>query len=175
MVEGTELEFPTYEIFRGSDSTSLSYLDEISGDLRVYKDKDPKALETRYYYRVAGVKAEPCYPSANNKADPDPYSRSMSNIEDNRFQPIEGIYDHTLAGSINIYPNPFSEFTTLKFINPNHSIYRLVVRDLSGKMVHMTSDIRENEVILNRDNLMPGYYFVELIGEQVFRGKVIVE
>ena len=43
-------------------------------------------LLRRYYYRVAGVLKRPCYPtgSSGKKDEPGPYSRSMSNIEDNR-------------------------------------------------------------------------------------------
>ena len=175
VVEGTEMEFLTYEIYRGADSTALAKLDEISGDLRVYKDKDPNSLTYKYFYRVAGVKSNPCYPAAGKKADSGPYSHSMSNIEDNRLQVVEGINNLKSAGAITIYPNPFSDFTTLKFTNPIHSEYRLVVCDLSGKVVYMKSNITGEEVVLDRGNLAPGIYFVELTGKDIFRGRVIVE
>ncbi len=175
VVEGAEMEFLTYEIYRGSDSSTLAILDEISGDLKVYKDKDPNALTYKYFYRVAGVKSNPCYPSADKKADSTPYSHSMSNIEDNRLQVVEGVNNLKSAGTINIYPNPFNETTTLQFTNPNHSEYRLAVRDLSGKVVYMSGIITGEEIVLNREGLTAGYYLVELIGESIYRGKVVVE
>jgi hypothetical protein len=174
VVEGAEMEFLTYEIYRGSDSSALTKLDEISADLRVYKDKDNNALKYRYYYRIAGVKANPCYPTGSVKAESGPYSHSMSNLEDNRLQFAEGI-DLKSAESLMIYPNPFSDYTTIRFTNPVHSEYKLLVRDLAGKAVMIISKITEEEVIIQRSSLKAGYYSVEVVGEKIFRGKMIVE
>jgi hypothetical protein len=277
VVEGTEIEFLTYEIYRGSDSISLSYLDEISGDLRVYKDKDPKALQKKYFYRVAGVKSSPCYPSENKKADPHSYSLSMSNMEDNRFkkppnhapadivldnlsidenQPFASLigrltafdpdtadshqfmlvpdtednekfiisgdsllsaesfdfeqvssftvvircidngtdnlsFDKTFTISINdvietgfadvyikglkIYPNPFRNFTTIEFTNPDRENYRLVVTNISGKIVCMEEKMYDEKIEFSRRNIPSGIYFIELRGPKVYRGKMVIE
>ncbi|KPK86548.1 MAG: hypothetical protein AMS27_04840, partial [Bacteroides sp. SM23_62_1] len=174
VVEGTEMEFLIYEIYRGSDSTVLTKIDEISADLRVYKDIDNNALKYRYFYRVAGVKANPCYPTGSSKAESGPYSHSMSNIEDNRLQVIEGINLQS-AENLMIFPNPFNDYTTIRFTNPAHSEYKLVVRDLTGKVVMIVSEISEEEVIIERNSLKAGYYSVEVVGEKIFRGKMIVE
>jgi hypothetical protein len=173
VVEGVEYEFPTYEIYRGTDSSSLTKLTEISGDLRVYKDTDQDALKKKYYYRVAGVKADPCDPTEGKKAGSGPYSQSMSNLEDNRF--LTGMNSLKSAGELSIYPNPASDYVTVRFPNPEHSVYQLIIRDLAGKVVMMKADIMEENVNMERGNLKAGYYSVEIAGDHIYRGKLILE
>jgi hypothetical protein len=49
------------------------------------------------------------------------------------------------------------------------------VRDLSGKMVMILNNITEEKVTIERDNLKAGYYSVEVVGVNIFRGKLIIE
>lgn len=173
VVEGKEMEFLTYYIYRGTDSTDLAKFDEISADLFVYKDTDPNALINKYYYRIAGVKADTCAPTGTKKADSGPYSQSMSNLEDNRF--LVGLNKIKSAEGLKIYPNPFVDYTTIVFPNPDHSKYQLSVRDITGKLVVMISNITEEKFLLERGNLKAGYYSVEIVGDRIYRGKVILE
>ena len=179
VVEGKEMEFVTYEILRGSDSSALSPIAEISADLRVYKDKDSKAIQYKYFYRVAGVKANPCYPSATLKADDTPWSHSVSNMEDNRMQETEDTTGTGLAGSyygtLNIYPNPFSQSTSIEFPNPGNRQYKLLGLDLTGKLMYMDESIHGEKIVLERRNLSSGYYIIELRGDKLYRGTMVIE
>jgi hypothetical protein len=173
-VERAEMDFVTYKIYRGSDSTNLQYFDEVSGDLRVYTDNDPNVLQGKYYYRVAGVKSDACYPTSGKKADSGPYSHSMSNIEDNRFQVgIDGLRDG--RDKLEIFPNPFSDFSTIRFNNPGHDQYRIILRDAAGKVRLIKENITDQEIKLYRGKLSPGYYYVEVAGREIYRGIVIIE
>jgi len=173
VVEGQEMEFITYEIYRGSDSTALNKIDEISADLRVYKDINPVALNNKSFYRVAGVKADPCFPTGAAKADSGPYSHSMSNLEDNRLQTsLNKLFNEQ---NLTIFPNPFSERTTIRFPNPEGTLYTLRIMDITGKVVRIHEITGQSDFILNREDLENGYYIIELRGEKVFRGKIIIE
>ena len=72
-------------------------------------------------------------------------------------------------------PNPFSETTTIKFYNPDNKTFRLTIKDSEGRVVRKAENIRGNEIIVERKDLSPGMYFVELAGDRVFWGKMIVE
>lgn len=172
-VQGSEIEFITYEIYRGSDSADLQYIDEVSADLRVYKDTDTDVLNHKYYYRVAGVKSEPCYPSTGKKDLSDEYLRSMSNLEDNKF--VSGLPETDHSTNLVIYPNPAKEGAVIRFDNTENLNYCLILRDITGKTVLFKQNNLNSEIILNRDNLKAGYYFVELKGKRIFRGAVIFE
>ncbi|MFI5219765.1 MAG: T9SS type A sorting domain-containing protein [Bacteroidia bacterium] len=78
---------------------------------------------------------------------------------------------------VNIYPNPFTNLTTLelnsKYVSENaeYKIY-----DAMGKMVS-TYKIKNRETIISRENLSPGVYFYQVVSESkiIGTGKLIVQ
>ncbi|MFC2112961.1 T9SS type A sorting domain-containing protein [Bacteroidota bacterium] len=80
-----------------------------------------------------------------------------------------------LEQNIMIYPNPFDRSTTIRFPNTSGKSFRLVLTDLSGKIYRIVDDINTSEYVLERGDLKAGLYFIELIGPQIFRGKIIIE
>jgi len=173
-VENSDVEFESYEIYRGSDSTSLSSLAILSADLNVFTDKDPNALKFKYFYRVAGIKKSPCFPSAAKKADIAPLDRSYSNMENNNLEPVVSVHPWRAVNPLDIYPNPMTEHASIRFNNPDHSEYTLVIRDFSGKLVKEIGSIRGEEIQLTREGMVKGYYILELSGNKLFRGKLVV-
>jgi hypothetical protein len=86
-VEGGELNFKTYMIYGGTDSTNLQVIDSVAaGTQNKYPDFRTVSKKTKYYYRVGGVMYDICTPTGTLKAGTGPYSHSMSNIDDNRLQ-----------------------------------------------------------------------------------------
>jgi len=86
----------------------------------------------------------------------------------------DGINDFNIT-NLNIYPNPFSISTNVRFENPNGFPYMLRIFDITGKELRVISDIRTNQYSLNRENLVNGVYFIELIGDKLYRGVLIVQ
>ncbi|MFC2112497.1 right-handed parallel beta-helix repeat-containing protein [Bacteroidota bacterium] len=82
--------------------------------------------------------------------------------------------DNIATSSMRIFPNPFSEETTIEFPNPVHSEYRMFLRDLSGKIVLSEGEITGDRVLIRKNNLNPGVYFIELRGEKILRGKLVI-
>jgi hypothetical protein len=165
--------FVKYYIYRGKTRDNMTIIDSLASDSRQYPDYNPPA--GRLYYRIAGVKSEVCDPAnlLGKKADSGPYSHSMSNIEDNRLQ--VGFNNLKSAGALTIYPNPAADFVTIGFSNPEQFEYQLIVRDLAGKTVLIINNINEDKVVIERGNLKAGYYSVEVSGEEIYRGKLIIE
>jgi len=125
-------------------------------------------------YRVSVLRSGLCYPTGNLKADTGPYSHSMSNIEDNRLQ--VGIHeDFKILAYISIIPNPFNNSTTLEFDNPKGHSYTLYIMDLSGKICRIVDNITTSEYVLVKGDLKGGFYFLELRGPQIYRGKIVIE
>ena len=174
-VEGVPYNFDSYIIYRGTDSSKLAEVKTISGSLTSWNDTDPEATSKRQYYRIGGIIGEVCSPAnlKGKKADSGPYSQSMSNIEDNRLQ--TGLNNLKSGGELAIYPNPSADYTNICFSNPEQNEYQLIVRDLTGKMVLFLSNITEDKVTIGRGNLKAGYYSVEVLGEYIYRGKLILE
>ncbi|KPK80499.1 MAG: hypothetical protein AMS27_16965 [Bacteroides sp. SM23_62_1] len=164
----------SYAIYRGTDSTGLVEY-QIVGSINTYTDIDPNALKRRYYYRVAALLKDPCIPTAGKKADSGPYSHSMSNIEDNRLQDTAAYVNDVLIKMLNIYPNPFSDMTTIRFDNPDGNHYSMYVTDLTGKVVYFEDNILTDQIEFSREGIPSGYYFVELRGTRLFRGRMIIE
>ncbi len=280
-IEGVPVNFDSYIIYRGSDSKGLQPVKTISGSLNSWTDADPVATSYRQYYRIAGVKSDPCDPAntGSKKADVGPFSHSMSNLEDNRLQSspnsepaditldpdsiaenldagalvgrfttddadsadthsymlVTGTGDtdngsFTVSGDsllaavsfdfeskdscsirvrstdsgedslftekqftiritdvletgakvmmqheVRIYPNPFRHSVTIDFSSEEGKPYTMILRDLTGKALRLEKDIRTGRVVMERGRLAPGCYILELKGERIFRGKLVVE
>jgi photosystem II stability/assembly factor-like uncharacterized protein len=169
--EGIQINY--YYIFRGTDSTAMSLIDSISYDISKtqYTDQDPPA--GIIYYQIGVKLPEVIILSPGKKADSGPYSHSMSNIEDNRFQ--TGIKELSSSGDLAIYPNPSSGQTTVSFPNPEQKKFQLVVRDLSGKIVLAVANIVDDKVNFERGSLKPGFYSIEVVGNKIYQGKLVIE
>ncbi len=74
-----------------------------------------------------------------------------------------------------VYPNPFSETAVVRFPNPGHEQYLLILRDATGKTVRVTRSITGQEVEIRRDGLAKGLYLLELRGKQNYRARLMIE
>ena len=181
LIQGKEVQFNSYTVYKGSDSTSIvPFVENIPNEVTVYVDDDPLALEKKFYYRVAGILDNPCYPSGGDrKTQTGPYRHSLSNLDDNKLKEpgdstgTDGLpcTDHKLS----VYPNPFSLSATVMFPNPDNKPYTLVLSGLSGKIYRLVGEITTSEYILKRGDLKPGLYILELRGPKIFRGKLMIE
>lgn len=76
---------------------------------------------------------------------------------------------------VSIYPNPFSEESTL-LVNRDLNNATLSLYDPLGREVKRTENISGSSIKLQRGNLAPGMYFIKLNqeGKTFFTGKIIV-
>jgi hypothetical protein len=77
-------------------------------------------------------------------------------------------------GTLKIYPNPFTQRTTVEFLNPEMSEYQLIVRDLSGKVV-ILDQTSTDRIIIERGDLATGLYSIELAGKKIYRDRFIIK
>ncbi|MFC2111985.1 right-handed parallel beta-helix repeat-containing protein [Bacteroidota bacterium] len=79
------------------------------------------------------------------------------------------------AGAVKAYPNPFSQATTIIFPNPAGEAYKIILSDLSGKVYRVVDDITTSDYVLERGDLKLGFYFIEMRGSKIYRGKIVIE
>ena len=154
-----------YYIYRGSSPTDMQLVKTVSGSIVSWNDVNVFSV---YYYLVGVTKADGC--DLNRGGGP---VMSFSNKKDNKS--LLGIGKHYKNSSVIIYPNPFSQFTTISFPNINKKTYNLRIFDLSGKIVRTIPNISDHKVIVSKADLSAGLYYFELVGDECFRGKFVVE
>lgn len=79
------------------------------------------------------------------------------------------------TGKMKIYPNPMVNESRIEFPNENNNRYRLVVIDASGRIVRIIENITNNNVTINREQLKPGLHIINLEGEKIYKGKLLVK
>jgi hypothetical protein len=76
-----------------------------------------------------------------------------------------------------IWPNPMSEYATLKFDNFSNALYSVAIYNTNGMRMRAIPSVTNGEVILDKGNLSSGLYFVRLssMDQTAFIGKLVVE
>ena len=177
LVDNNEFIFKSIIIYRGTDSTELVAIDTVSAGIgsTSYTDEDPP-LNVNVYYRIGGEKETPCDPNnlLGKKGKGGPYVHSLSNLEDNRLGNT-GLASTTRSNSLRIYPNPFKKDTKLSWNNPEGKSFDLYLYDLKGTLIRIEYGLVSEEFVLKRNTLSSGYYLIELRGEKLFHGRLMVE
>ncbi len=176
-IDGSLINFESYIIYRGSDSTALTPIDTVSGSINAYTDTDPSALSGRQYYRIGGVKDPHCAPSSFFKASTGPFSQSISNIEDNRLR--EEDYVPALTGSITnlkTYPNPFRQVLHIEYTINSPGQVLLALYNMYGKQVSIIdTGIKEaGTYTLTHKIEIPGVYLLRLHKDEDVATKKVV-
>ena len=176
-----------YYIYRGISPSSMVLHDSVSGSFNSYNDLN---VFNVYYYKIGVKKTGGCNTTKSDFI-------SFSNKKDNT--PFIGI-NEVLCGAIKVSPNPFSEQTTIEIPNFKNSNTQITISDITGKIVRTITNLNRHaelvsvspkspqqiatnlsgsrndlQIVIERGNLKPGVYFIELRGDRVYRGKLIVE
>ncbi|KAF5046732.1 hypothetical protein DSECCO2_467700 [anaerobic digester metagenome] len=75
--------------------------------------------------------------------------------------------------NIRVYPNPATDAVYID--TENSTIHRVRLMTPNGQMVMEQTNINEQKVQLNISDVQPGLYFLEIIGEQMYRKTIVVE
>jgi hypothetical protein len=169
-IENSSEVYKQYFIYRGPSYSSLTLIDSISSKTNQYSDLKPPA--GKIFYQIAAKKLNSCFPTGSLKSVEE-YNSSFSNVKD--IEGVSGIEDPAQIGKILVYPNPFTETSKLEFPNPSEKAFYLLVYDLTGKLVRTEGPVKGGEFTLERKNLEKGCYLIEIRGENIFRGRIVIE
>lgn len=88
-----------------------------------------------------------------------------------------GINEVSDSPNFKIFPNPFSNKTTLEFNNPYGGNCSLQLFNFKGQPVKFINNINSNKVIIDRDDLVSGLYFFHLYCDKklIAKGKLTVD
>ncbi len=170
------LSYDTFYVYRGPSEDQLELIDKIP--------YEPGATQYQYidnyhpelmYYRVEVITEVSLL--VDKKSNNGPFSRSLSNLEDNRHQATTRQISLPLEDTreLLVYPNPSTGSATVIFENDLQEKYSLRLYDISGKPALSIHNITGNQIQIQGDHLEPGYYIIELAGKKVFREKLIIE
>jgi hypothetical protein len=136
-----------YHIYRGFDSTLLSFDRSITGGLSSYNINITDA-QVHEYYQVRIERGYSCAPASLLKASAGPYSQSLSNLEDNRLKGSDIVEQTGALANLKVYPVPFNDKVNIIFTLNNEANVQLSISNAQG----MVLDILENR------KLAPGQY-----------------
>lgn len=81
--------------------------------------------------------------------------------------------------NLTIYPNPFSDFTTISFGQELNGGYNIRIVDVLGKEVYARDQVTGSQIQIHKDQLGAGVYLFSIFdnssGEEVFNAKLVVE
>jgi hypothetical protein len=143
------ITFSQYEIYRGSSPKTMLKLADVSSANMSYTDLTPPP--GLLFYKVVVVNPDPCTPTGKTNA----YSESESNL-----------VEYAATDNLIIYPNPFKENTRVVFKNPDLDEYRYRIFDATGTLVRLGAPFNDTYVDINRENLAPGLYMIEVYNSE---------
>jgi hypothetical protein len=90
---------------------------------------------------------------------------------------VLNVSENENSNSFKLYPNPMSDYSILEFNNSTTENHTLKIYDVQGRIVKTITDIKSNQVIIKKDNLINGLYFFQLSTNKkiILTGKLMVE
>jgi len=106
------------------------------------------------------------------------YEEVITDIEGECVASHVGVDELANGGvDLSVFPNPFSDYTTMRVVNRFNTSISATITDVTGKTVRNLGTITTNEVVINRRDLSPGMYFVQVMDSQrvLNRQRLIVQ
>jgi hypothetical protein len=161
-----------YNLYRGTSTLNLVKFDSLTGGLSSYNYNVLNAQASELFL-VAVSKTNACIPTSSTKESGGPYSQSVSNMEDNGIDPV--LVELNSLQGISMYPNPFTDFTTVVFPNSGGINAKVRVTDLTGRNLLMSLETKGNQIVIPRGKLVKGVYLLEIECDGLYHGKLVVE
>ena len=115
------------------------------------------------------------YPELNCLKENDTLKYQSSNFTDCFYNTV-GIQEIHNINNYRVTPNPFTESTILSFENPLHEINILKIFNMQGQIVREYSNVKGNEIKIDREKMNDGIYFFLIMNEKriVANGSLII-
>lgn len=157
----------TVELFiADSDSTSF-------GEGKTYVDYAIPDISGNWSVHLSGVNPGDMITCTATDA-----SGNTSEFSHNAFvDTYTGISNDELKEYISVHPNPFSDFTILDFDFLPENNYSIALFNSVGQLMKSIDNIDAGNVIIRKENLKSGFYFLQLRRNNEVMGysKVVIE
>jgi hypothetical protein len=147
----------------------------VTGSQQTVTDPQYSTYQSTASWRVETQWSISCTPTHIKNPEVFGFNSSRSNIFHSTATGADEYYNNS---SVSIYPNPFSETTTLRIANGNRTAnYSLAVTDIYGKIIYSDAISNANEFEIHRNNLPGGMYFYKVTGGAIIiaTGKLVIE
>jgi hypothetical protein len=156
------ISFPSYNIYRGTNSSNMTLINTVASNITSYTDNNAPSGFVYYQIEILGPN---CTPTKS------PYNNSKSNISTN-YPSYLGINEN-LNNQISIAPNPTTYLTTLtvsqEFIGKSFSI-----TDFAGRIV-LQGKIQSMNQTIDLQKVARGSYFLTVENTNLLGFKIIKE
>lgn len=162
------LDFDSYNIYIGTDSSNMAFLDNVPktiNKVNIDLSKYSYVLQYRTYFQVeAGIK-KVCTPFVPSKANNGPFSHAISNLEDNRLRQEFTSIASAQSIPVEISPNPVKDLLKVKVPLMLNGKLSLQVINLYGVTCLKQDVIANGELLetqLDLTHLESGIYLLRL-------------
>jgi hypothetical protein len=132
------LPFEQLVIMKGEDSTNLNDFAQLEPGTYEFTDIDPRLGEKdTLYYRVAGILPYIC-DATMQKASGGPFSRAVSNLEDNRLKETD--IKKSKLTKFEVYPNPTDDKLVIAFGIQESAAIKIDILSTLGKRLAVLAD-----------------------------------
>jgi hypothetical protein len=159
-------DYSTYTIYRSVGTQPFDSLYSMSSTSRTYTDFDAPVKENLRYF-VSVRRNNPCAgKELNKKAGAGPFAAAVSNMEDNsRIKFAATDVEMVDINDFGAYPNPFSNYSNLKYTLGQTSVVRIVITDFAGREIKTIVKSTQSPGTYSYkvgDDLQVGIYFIKL-------------
>lgn len=163
---GTNFMGP-FLIYRADQAGNILLIDSISGSSSTLTYTDVNAPAGANSYQIGLRKNPPCVASIVPT-----YDLIKSNYGNVIVTGINEITD--VSSAITVQPNPMNDFTKIDLHSLSTKNLKVVLQNVMAQQVLRFDDIRSSELIIHKNNLAAGLYFIELIGDNFYARKKLV-
>ncbi len=72
-----------------------------------------------------------------------------------------------------VYPNPFTDYTTIR-LSDAIQVQNIDLIDIHGRIVRTIDNVNSNSIMIHRENLPSGIYFIRIHSDDTYVKKVII-
>ncbi|MFM7023077.1 MAG: T9SS type A sorting domain-containing protein [Flavobacteriales bacterium] len=175
----------TYQIYRGLDSTSLSYLASVSGSNSIFTDNNAPAGDIYYQIVILGTTCTPAQggpvpggAAATPQVLGGSYTEIKSNI--NRTKDTASVVTAVLPLSkaeLQLYPNPSTGNFTIAVHSGFQLMANITVCSVLGEVVYNQDQTLsgQQQIPVSLNNVATGVYVVKIqSGEEVVTKRILI-
>jgi uncharacterized delta-60 repeat protein len=162
-----------YYIYRGTQPDNMTYLDTVTN---LYTSYDDHNITSVYYYMIGAL----VEPSCNSGLSDTSYSNYAGN------NMLVGMPGENGTEMLSVHPNPMSisaNITITGLSGTYNDKLWLSITDITGKRIRLLHPGEWNlinnpagrNITIERGDLKPGIYMIEVKADNVYRGKLMVE
>jgi hypothetical protein len=76
---------------------------------------------------------------------------------------------------VKVFPNPLKSSAVVQFPNPNNTSCSFRLSNINGQTVQEVRQLTGSQFVIEKGDLPPGVYFLELRSDKIYRRKIVIK